>query len=84
MARAYEVSRNRVRSIIGFDDLRSSQTNRAQPTAAVQSITMVWTDVQPIWGPSMTAYTRAPTATMNSSCPDRSKRRARSLHDSST
>ncbi|CPA90096.1 Uncharacterised protein [Mycobacterium tuberculosis] len=45
---------------------------------------MVWTDVQPIWGPSMTAYTRAPTATMNSSCPDRSKRRARSLHDSST
>ncbi len=49
MARACEVSRNRVRSIIGFDDLRLKPDEQgAKPTAAVQSITMVWIDVQPI------------------------------------
>ncbi len=71
---------NRVRSIIGFDDLRSeARQTGGRSHWQLSRASRWWTDVQP-----MRAFDdrirRAPTATMNSSCPDRSKRRARSLH----
>ncbi len=49
---AYEVCAEYGQIIIGFDDLRSKPDDRAQPTAACQSITMSPGRIQPTREPS--------------------------------
>ena len=69
-------------SIIGSSCRRSYQMNVAQPTAAIANSVTMRGDVQPAFGPSITAYASAPTVTMNRAWPTTSSVRGRSSRDS--